>query len=186
MSWRENTSVNVPFPCRAESPLRSRYMLLGPVETGDSYQKKPPTRTLRYETTLTDGVASTSNRSATLPAFPLVGLGLMNVCERVASSLNAVELNRTRSSRYTVEVPAGPKNRTSTRLIISLPPEYGDRSNRYRFHPGERLCGTKLAKFVPPRLSRKTYTPTPAAPVPSIQIARRLYALQFHVPGSSR
>src|SRR5437899_741437 len=86
----ETTSVNVPFPCRAESPLRSRYMLLGPVETGDSYQKKPPTRTLRYETTLTDGVASTSNRSATLPAFPLVGLGLMNVCERVASSSNAV------------------------------------------------------------------------------------------------
>src|SRR6266487_2726587 len=58
-------------------------------------------------------------------------------------------------------------------------------SKTYLRHPGVRDWGIQLTQFQPPGLSRRMDAAMPLA-FTLIQTPRRLYALQFHVPGSSR
>src|SRR5207245_8817568 len=58
-------------------------------------------------------------------------------------------------------------------------------SKMYRRHPGESDCGIQLTQFWPPKLVSRIDAARPVA-FTLIQTPRRLYALQFHVPGSSR
>src|SRR2546428_12612662 len=58
-------------------------------------------------------------------------------------------------------------------------------SKMYRRHPGESDCGIQLIQFWPPKLVSRIDAARPLA-FTLIQTPRRLYALQFQVPGSPR